>query len=131
MRDRYRIACALPAGFLTGPSRCAIQTGRNPFNVNVVNVPPESFNPRDPVGGYQGIPVNMSTIGNKLQGAGWETHFVGKVRFFPTKCVSRPVQHGSVSSCLSVVRCRDGHPLPPPEAPWLRHFLRLLAPHER
>ena len=27
------------------PSRCALQTGRNPIHVNVQNVPPENHNP--------------------------------------------------------------------------------------
>ena len=63
---------------ICSPSRCAIQTGRNPVHVNVVNVPPESVNPQDAIGGWQGIPVNMSTVANKLQGAGWATHLVGK-----------------------------------------------------
>ena len=64
---------------ICSPARCAIQTGRNPFHVNVVNVPPESHNTKDPVVGYQGIPINMSTVANLLQQTGeWSAHFVGK-----------------------------------------------------
>jgi len=35
------------------PSRCALQTGRNPVYVNVVNSPIQQWNPKDPVGGMQ------------------------------------------------------------------------------
>jgi len=64
---------------ICSPSRCAIQTGRAPIHVNVQNVEPEVTNPDDPVGGYQGIPLNMSTVATKLkEGGGYATHFVGK-----------------------------------------------------
>ena len=61
------------------PSRCALQSGRNPIHVNVVNSPMAQHNELvDPIGGYQGIPLNMSTISSKLAGAGYQTHAVGK-----------------------------------------------------
>ena len=63
---------------ICSPSRCAIQTGRAPIHVNVQNVVPESVNPSDPVGGYQGIPVNMTGMANHLQAAGYSTALVGK-----------------------------------------------------
>ena len=41
---------------ICSPSRCSLQSGRNPIHVNVVNVAPEVSNAEDPVGGFQGIP---------------------------------------------------------------------------
>jgi arylsulfatase A-like enzyme len=38
---------------LCSPSRCALQSGRNPIHVNVLNSPIVQHNPADPVGGYQ------------------------------------------------------------------------------
>lgn len=36
------------------------QTGRNPIHVNMENISPQSYNKEDPVGGFQGIPRNMT-----------------------------------------------------------------------
>ena len=33
------------------PSRCALQSGRNPIHVNVMNLDPTNYNPDDPVSG--------------------------------------------------------------------------------
>eukprot|EP00947_MAST-08B_sp_MAST-8B-sp1_P005442 g5442.t1 len=63
---------------ICSPSRCAIQTGRAPVHVNVVNVPPETRNDADPEGGYQGVPVNMTGLGTVMAGGGYRTAFVGK-----------------------------------------------------
>ena len=63
---------------ICSPSRCAIQTGRAPIHVNVQNVLPESVNPKDPIGGYQGIPLNMSGMATVLRRGGYRTHLVGK-----------------------------------------------------
>ena len=63
---------------ICSPSRCAIQTGRAPIHVNVQNVKPEVRNEKDPIGGYQGIPLNMTTIGQYMSEANYTTHFVGK-----------------------------------------------------
>ncbi|KAJ8602724.1 hypothetical protein CTAYLR_003776 [Chrysophaeum taylorii] len=60
------------------PSRCALQTGFAPIHVNVENVDPSVRNPSDPEGGYQGIPVSMVGIGEKLREKGYRTHAVGK-----------------------------------------------------
>ena len=53
-----------------GPSRAAIQSGRLPVHVTVLDNPLPSVNPRDPDGGYQGIPRNMTGIASKLKTAG-------------------------------------------------------------
>ena len=63
---------------ICSPTRCSLQSGRAPIHVNVVNVLPESTNPEDPVGGYQGIPINMTTMAQLLSRAGYRTAAVGK-----------------------------------------------------
>lgn len=63
---------------ICSPSRSAIQTGRNPIHVNVQNVPPEVTNKNDDVGGYQGIPTNMTGIAALLRKQNYKTHIVGK-----------------------------------------------------
>jgi arylsulfatase B len=60
------------------PSRSALHTGRNPIHVNVLNSYLDIHNPADPVGGYQGVPLNMTFLPQKLKQAGYATHFVGK-----------------------------------------------------
>eukprot|EP01006_Ploeotia_vitrea_P006676 TRINITY_DN14375_c0_g1_i1.p1 TRINITY_DN14375_c0_g1~~TRINITY_DN14375_c0_g1_i1.p1 ORF type:complete len:553 (-),score=61.32 TRINITY_DN14375_c0_g1_i1:1318-2976(-) len=60
------------------PTRSAIQSGRNPVHVNVFNGPPNIRNKEDPIGGYQGIPVNMTGIAQKMKQGGYATHMVGK-----------------------------------------------------
>ena len=49
-------------------------------DVNVQNVVPEVHNPKDPVGGFQGIPVNMTGMAEHLKAAGYRTHLVGVSR---------------------------------------------------
>ena len=61
------------------PSRCALQSGRNPIHVNVVNSPMAQHNEAvDPLGGYQGMPLNITTVASKLAGVGYKTAAVGK-----------------------------------------------------
>ena len=52
--------------------------GRAPIHVNVQNVPPEVHNSKDLIGGYQGIPVNMTGIATVLARGGYKCHAVGK-----------------------------------------------------
>ena len=61
-----------------GPSRAAIQSGRNPIHVTVLDDNLSNNNPKDPEGGFQGIPRNMTGVAQKLRGAGYATHMVGK-----------------------------------------------------
>lgn len=99
----------LPAVFkYCSPTRSALQTGRNPIHVNVVNSPiqqvrrgvalslspcttllslpspplcnnlPQQHNPKDTQSGFQGVPRNMTGLAAKLKGAGYSTHQVGK-----------------------------------------------------
>lgn len=63
---------------ICSPTRCALQTGRAPIHVNTVNVLPTVFNEKDLVGGYQGIPINMTTVAQFLGTAGYRTAAVGK-----------------------------------------------------
>ena len=60
------------------PSRCALQTGRNPIHVNVLNTPTTQHNAADPESGQQGAPVHMKGLAQKLAGAGYATHAYGK-----------------------------------------------------
>ena len=60
------------------PSRCALQSGRNPIHVNVLNSPLTQHNPADPVSGQQGMPVNMTGLAEKMRVAGYNTHAYGK-----------------------------------------------------
>jgi arylsulfatase B len=60
------------ADFMCAPSRCSFLTGRLPVHVQQGQAFPETQN--------AGIPRNMTAIGNKLTGAGFRSHFVGKVR---------------------------------------------------
>lgn len=60
-----------------GPSRAALQSGRLPIHVTVVDSNLADTNPRDPVGGFQGIPRNMTGIANVLGRAGYATHMAG------------------------------------------------------
>ena len=63
---------------ICSPSRSSFMTGRLPIHVNEVNVVPEVQNPSDPVGGYQGIPINMTGIAELMSRSGYSTHLVGK-----------------------------------------------------
>lgn len=60
------------------PTRSALQTGRSPILVNVLNSPLNQHNPKDTIGGFQGAPRNMTGIAEKLKGAGYSTHMAGK-----------------------------------------------------
>ena len=42
------------------PTRTAIQSGRNPIHVNVMNADMDISNRSDPVSGFAGIPRNMT-----------------------------------------------------------------------
>jgi len=60
------------------PTRSALQSGRSPIFVNVQNSDIGQYNPGDPVGGFQGIPRNITGLATKLKSAGYMTHMVGK-----------------------------------------------------
>jgi arylsulfatase I/J len=63
---------------ICSPTRSAVQSGRAPIHVNVQNVVPESVNAKDPLGGFQGIPLNMTCIASQMKKANYKTHIVGK-----------------------------------------------------
>ena len=60
------------------PSRSSFLSGRNPIHVNTGNDPLTLWNPQDPISGYAGIPINMTTIASKLLAKGYETAQAGK-----------------------------------------------------
>jgi arylsulfatase B len=63
---------------LCSPTRSALQTGRNPIHVNVLNSPIMQHNPADPEAGFQGAARSFTGIAEKLRGVGYSTHQVGK-----------------------------------------------------
>jgi arylsulfatase I/J len=63
---------------ICSPTRSSLLSGRHGIHVNQQNVYPEVNNPEDLIGGYQGIPLNMSTMAEKLHDAGYVNHLVGK-----------------------------------------------------
>ena len=60
------------------PSRSSLISGRLPIHVCDINIPPNHYNPSDPVSGFEGIPRNMTGIGTKMAKGGYITHQVGK-----------------------------------------------------
>eukprot|EP01060_Flectonema_neradi_P009953 TRINITY_DN1710_c0_g1_i5.p1 TRINITY_DN1710_c0_g1~~TRINITY_DN1710_c0_g1_i5.p1 ORF type:complete len:526 (+),score=134.78 TRINITY_DN1710_c0_g1_i5:465-2042(+) len=60
------------------PTRSAVQSGRNPINVNVLNVDPTYLNPEDPVSGYASVPRNMTGMAEQIKKGGYNTHMYGK-----------------------------------------------------
>jgi hypothetical protein len=62
--------------YCCSPTRSAIQSGRNPAHVNVLNADPATFNASDRVSGAAGVPRNMTGVATKLAAAGYRTHFV-------------------------------------------------------
>ena len=60
------------------PSRSALQTGRDPYHVNVLNAEPSVSNRSDPESGFAGVPRSMTGIATKLASAGYATAMFGK-----------------------------------------------------
>lgn len=73
-----------------------MQTGRNPVSVNVQNVVPEVSNAADKVGGWQGIPTEMTGVASVLKRAGYATHAVGKWDVGMATASHHPRARGSV-----------------------------------
>ena len=71
------------------PTRSALQTGRSPIHVNVLNSPLNQHNPGDPVSGFQGAPRNMTGIAEKLKSAGYATHMAVRARASPPRSAPR------------------------------------------
>lgn len=63
---------------ICSPSRSSLQSGRLAVHVNVHNTGVTNVNESDPVSGAPGIPRNMTGVAQKLRGAGYRTHMVGK-----------------------------------------------------
>lgn len=60
------------------PTRSALHTGRNPIHVNVFNTDLAAHNRNDPVSGFAGVPVNMTTFPELLRDVGYATQAAGK-----------------------------------------------------
>ena len=56
----------------------SVSTCRLPVHVNTLNTGVTSYNAADPVSGYQGIPVNMTGLAQKMRAGGYRTSMVGK-----------------------------------------------------
>lgn len=63
---------------LCSPTRSALQTGRNPIHVNVLNSDIAQHNDADPEAGFQGAARSFTGIAEKLRGVGYSTHQAGK-----------------------------------------------------
>jgi len=64
------------------PTRSAIQSGRNPVHVNAQNVNMSRWDPKNPLVGVAGIPVNMTGFAQRLAEAGYRHRvFAGKADF--------------------------------------------------
>ena len=81
------------------PTRSALQSGRNPIHVNVVNGPVTCHNPNDTqTAGYSGIALNMSTLPEKMRLAGYVPHAVGErvpamaIAQTPAGCTRQPLR---------------------------------------
>ena len=76
---------------MCSPSRSAFLTGRLPVHVNIYN--------DDPTMVGQGVPENMTMISDKLTGAGYRSHFVGKWHVGMAKKSKHPPEaRGFISS---------------------------------
>ena len=105
---------------ICSPSRSSFHSGRNPLHVNLVNTAPDIHNPADPVGGFHGIPRNMTALGNVMTAAGWSTAFIGKWG-------QRLPASSTLSLCLSLVPPASLPPCPlPPASLTLRGVARRL-----
>lgn len=63
MNELVRVGIELDRHYVyqfCSPTRCAIQTGRNPLQVNPLNAEPNVANPADPIGGFAGIARNFT-----------------------------------------------------------------------
>ena len=60
------------------PTRCAIQSGRNPIHVNTVNGAPNLRNPDNNDTGWAGVPRNMTGIAEHMLRGGYRTAMYGK-----------------------------------------------------
>ena len=115
-----------------------MQSGRAPVHVNVVNCQPTSYNLEDPVGGFAGIPRNMTTVAQVMKRAGYSTHMVGKVGCFvipvPASSALLRRQSGSMQAhthCLArrtacTVGRRHGDPDAHTRRPWIRLHIDLF-----
>ena len=58
---------------MCSPTRSALQSGRLPMHVNIVNADPTIYNASESTGTGAGIPRNMTCMASKLKQAGYAT----------------------------------------------------------
>jgi arylsulfatase I/J len=76
------------------PSRSSLLSGRLTVHVNVNHSIPTAFVASNPDSSGEGIPAGVTTIGSKLQQAGYKTHYVGKWGVGATWKGQNPVERG-------------------------------------
>lgn len=65
------------------PSRASFMSGRLPVHIGQELGEVETWDGgTDPVWGYEGMPLNITTLGAKLKGVGYKTHLIGKADGF-------------------------------------------------
>ena len=139
---------APPADKYCSPTRTAIQSGRNPFHVNPLNLDPTNYNPKDPVSGFSAMPRNSTSpfcsteprlmmmrpltrrlravtgMATKLAAAGYMTHFAGKWYGNPTRCCQPPASLTALTRECGCKGCGYGHD--GPHAAWAREMQARL-----
>ncbi len=60
------------------PSRSALNTGRNPIHINVLNSDLTLVNEAEPVSGFAGLPRNVTALPAMLAKVGYSTVHAGK-----------------------------------------------------
>lgn len=60
------------------PTRCSLQSGRNPIHANVMNIDPTNYNPDNNVTGFSALARNLTGMAEVMKSAGYSTAFAGK-----------------------------------------------------
>ena len=111
------------------PTRCSLQTGRNPVHVNVMNLDPVNVNPDDPIGGFSAAPPNMTGIASVMKGAGYATAFAGENRESTTPHAHAKTSHFYIAPVDSrQMGCRHGIDGPDTARQGVRPVAPLLSP---
>eukprot|EP01047_Picozoa_sp_COSAG01_P087445 COSAG01_NODE_20130_length_969_cov_1.718391_1_plen_165_part_01 len=76
------------------PTRCSLQSGRNPIHANVMNIDPTNHNPDNPIGGFSALARNITGMATVMKSAGYMTAFAGKwIRSIACRAVQSTIGH--------------------------------------